>query len=72
MVGDSRGLEKIKNLLRKNEVNVGVIMFVRGDVKDGSDVKQVFVIVFFFRGIVREFLILGQDIISKEIIENMI
>lgn len=39
MVGDSRGLEKIKNLLRKNEVNVGVIMFVRGDVKDGSDVK---------------------------------
>lgn len=39
MVGDSRGLEKIKNLLRKNEVNVGVVMFVRGDVKDGSDVK---------------------------------
>lgn len=39
MIGDSRGLDKIKNLLRKNEVNVGVIMFVRGDVKDGSDVK---------------------------------
>lgn len=61
--GDSRGLEKTKNSLRKNEANVGVTMSARGDVKDGSDVKQV---------PVRESLILGQDIISKETTENMI
>lgn len=70
--GDSRGLEKTKNSLRKNEANVGVTMSARGDVKDGSDVKQVPVTAPPPRGIVRESLILGQDIISKETTENMI
>lgn len=66
------GLEKTKNSLRKNEANVGVTTSARGDVKDGSDVKQVPVTAPPPRGIVRESLNLGQDIISKETTENMI
>lgn len=62
---DSRGLDVAKNSLKNEETNASLPMSAGGEVKDGGDVKQVLVTAPPPGGIVRESLILGQDIISK-------
>lgn len=62
------GLDTTKDTLRKEETNVSLNKSVGVDVKDGDVVKQVLATAPPPGGIVRESMILGQDIISKDTI----